>query len=230
MAPTPVVFTFTDEEWAIAMEEGMRRQSVNEAKGLYGRNRGPQSGQQALQVHLLGAAGEMAVASYLGLRSCLYQQTEALRGSEDLPGIDVKTRSRHSYDLIVQKDDNPGKKFVLVTIEDKTALIHGWCYGKEAMKERYWADPANGRAAYFVPKDDLRPIAIKRHGPYTRVDFTGREMAVITWALQQAATDLDELLAGDQKRRAKGKAEITMLLEYLADASRLLALEGGRAD
>ena len=140
------------------MEEGMRRQAVNEAKGLRGRNRGPRFGQKALDVHLLGAAGEMAVASHLGLKRFLYQETEARRGSDDLPGIDVKTRSKHAYDLIVQKNEDPGKKFVLVTIENKTTLIHGWCYGKEAMEERFWADPARGRAAYFVPKQYLRSI------------------------------------------------------------------------
>ena len=140
------------------MEEGMRRQAVNEAKGLRGRNRGPRFGQKALDVHLLGAAGEMAVASYLGLKHELYKEKEAKRDSDDLPGIDVKTRSKHSYDLIVQKNENPCKKFVLVTIESQKTLIHGWCYGKEAMEEKFWADPARGRAAYFVPKQYLRPI------------------------------------------------------------------------
>ena len=158
MTPTPIVFTFTDEERRIAMEEGMRRQAVNEAKGLRGRNRGPRFGQKALDVHLLGAAGEMAVASYLGLKHELYKEKEAKRGSDDLPGIDVKTRSKHSYDLIVQKNENPCKKFVLVTIESQKTLIHGWCYGKEAMEEKFWADPARGRAAYFVPKQYLRSI------------------------------------------------------------------------
>lgn len=159
MAPSPIVFTFSEEERQQAMEEGMRRQAVNEEKGLRGRNRGPRFGQKALDVHLLGAAGEMAVASFLGMKKFLYQEKEARRGSDDLPGIDVKTRSRHKYDLIVQKQEDPAKKFVLVTIEDGQTLIHGWCYGKEAMEERYWADPARGRPAYFVPQKDLRPIS-----------------------------------------------------------------------
>ena len=158
MAPTPIEFSFSEEERKLAMEEGMRRQAVNEAKGLRGRNRGPRFGDKALEVHLLGAAGEMAVASYLGLKHELYKETEARRGSDDLPGIDVKTRSKHKYDLIVQKNEDPKKKFVLVTIEDKITLIHGWCYGEEAMEGKFWADPARGRPAYFVPKSYLRSI------------------------------------------------------------------------
>ena len=136
----------------------MRRQGVNEAKGLRGRNGGAWKGSKALDIHLLGAAGEVAVASYLGMKEHLFKETEARRGSDDLPGIDVKTRSRHQYDLIVQKNENACKKFVLVTIESQKTFLHGWCYGHEAMKEEFWADPARGRPAYFVPKEALSPM------------------------------------------------------------------------
>ena len=141
------------------MEEGMRRQRVNEARGLRGRNGGAWQGSKALDIHLLGAAGEVAVASYLGLKEHLFKETEAKRGSDDLPGgIDVKTRSKSRYDLIVQKQEDPKKVFVMVTIENQRTLLHGWCYGHEAMKEEYWADPARGRPAYFVPKEALHSM------------------------------------------------------------------------
>jgi hypothetical protein len=157
--PTPVEFVFTEQERQQAMEEGLRRQRVNESKALRGRNGGAWQGSKALDIHLLGAAGEVAVASYLGMKEHLFKETEARRGSDDLPsGIDVKTRSKTSYDLIVQKNENARKKFVLVTIECQKTFLHGWCYGHEAMEEKYWADPARGRPAYFVPKEHLRPM------------------------------------------------------------------------
>lgn len=157
--PTPIPFVFSEEEKSLAMEEGLRRQGFNEARGLRGRNGGAWKGSKALDIHLLGAAGEMAVASYLGMKEHLFKETEAKRGSCDLPGnIDVKTRSKASYDLIVQRQSDPSRKFVLVTIENQRTLIHGWCYGKDAMHEQYWADPARGRPAYFVPKEALRSI------------------------------------------------------------------------
>ena len=156
--PTPISFVFTEEEKSLAMEEGMRRQGVNEEKGLRGRNGGAWKGSKALDIHLLGAAGEMAVASHLGMKDFLYKETQAKKGSDDLPGIDIKTRSKHSYDLIVQKREDPRKKFVLVTIENQKTLIHGWCYGHEAMKEEFWADPARGRPAYFVTKEHLHSM------------------------------------------------------------------------
>jgi hypothetical protein len=154
--PTPIEFVFTEEERILAKQEGIRRQEVNAAKGLRGRNGGAWQGSKALDIHLLGAAGEMAVASHLGVKDLLYKETQAKKGSDDLPGIDIKTRSKHSYDLIVQKNEDPRKKFVLVTIQDQTTLIHGWCYGEEAVKEEFWADPARGRPAYFFPKKNLR--------------------------------------------------------------------------
>jgi hypothetical protein len=156
--PIPIEFVFTEEERQQAMDEGLRRQRVNEARGLRGRNGGAWKGSKALDIHLLGAAGEMAVASYLGMKEHLFRETEARRGSDDLPGMDVKTRSKASYDLIVQKQEDPEKIFVLVTIENQQTLIHGWCYGKEAMQEQYWVDPARGRPAYFVGKEHLRPM------------------------------------------------------------------------
>jgi hypothetical protein len=156
--PTPISFVFSEEERRFAMAEGMRRQGVNEAKGLRGRNGGAWKGSKALDIHLLGAAGEVAVASYLGLKEHLFKETEAKRGSDDLPGIDVKTRSKASYDLIVQKREDPKKKFVLVTIENQQTLLWGWCYGHEASQKHFWADPARGRPAFFVPKNYLHSM------------------------------------------------------------------------
>lgn len=73
-------------------------------------------------------------------------------------------------------------------------------------------------------------MTVERHGPYTRIDVTAQELRVITWSLRQAVTALDAKLEGDLKRLADGKAQIDLLLEYLADAARMPVLEGGRAD
>jgi len=110
-------------------------------------------------MHRLGAQGEVAVAAHLGLEQHLFAEKEAKRGVADLPGdIEVKTRSRHYYDLIVQRDERPDKKLVLVTIENNRILIHGWCVAGDVMQERFWADPARGRPAFFVPKNVLKPL------------------------------------------------------------------------
>lgn len=164
MASSAIVFQFSEEDKALVLAEAARRQSINERKGLKGRNGGPEDGEKALFFHKLGAAGELAVADYLGLRQFLYQETEAKRGSYDLPpNIDVKTRSRHDYDLICQLDEKPGKILVLVTIQNKITLLHGWTRSEYAMKEQWRKDPAGGRPAYFIPQSALSPLAVFRH-------------------------------------------------------------------
>ncbi|NBV29634.1 hypothetical protein EBS02_11605, partial [bacterium] len=80
--PTPIQFEFSEEEKTLAMAEGIRRQGTNENQGLRGRNGGAWKGKKALDIHLLGAAGEMAVASYLGIKQHLYKETKAKRGSD----------------------------------------------------------------------------------------------------------------------------------------------------
>jgi hypothetical protein len=152
-----IKINLTQEEKDIVIAEAHRRQSQNEMKGIRGRNGASSTGDTALRYHLIGAAGEMAVASFLGLKNYLYKEQIAMKGSSDLPGnIDVKTRSKHFYDLIVQFDDKPGKNYWLVTIENKVIMIHGWLPWDECMKPEYKKDPAKGRAAYFVPQSILK--------------------------------------------------------------------------
>lgn len=159
MACSPLVFGFSEEDKQLVRNEAARRQSVNESRGLLGRNGGPVDGRKAYIAHLLGAAGELAVADYLHLRDFLYQEKEAKRHSFDLPpNIDVKTRSNHRYDLICQLDERPGKILVLVTMQNKITLIHGWMKSEDAMQRKWLKDPAIGRPAYFIPKEHLSPL------------------------------------------------------------------------
>jgi hypothetical protein len=154
----PIEIKLSNEEKTIAKLEAKRRQSDNESKNIKGRNGGEQYGAKALKMHLYGSFGEMAVASYLNLKEYLYLEKIAVRGSCDLPyDIDVKTRSEHWHDLIIQLDDDPKKIFVLVTI-NKNCFIHGWIKGEDIMNKKYIKDPAKGRKAYFIPSEELKPM------------------------------------------------------------------------
>lgn len=162
----PIRISLSPEQIALAQAEAERRQSVNEQAGLRGRNRAAARGSQALSLHKLGALGEVAVAYHLGLEQHLFQDQTPCRGSADLPhDIEVKTRSKHWHDLIVQKDERPDKKIVLVTIQSESdILIQGWCVAEEVMREEFWSDPARGRPAYFVPKRKLKSIESLKNG------------------------------------------------------------------
>ena len=150
---------FTESEKDAIYAEGYRRQEVNEARGCVGRNNGPDKGAEATRLHIIGAAGEMAVAGLLGMKDKVYGEVYARRGSCDLPSdIDVKTRPFHRYDLICQLDEDPSKTLVLVTIENKQVLIHGWIKAHEAMKQQWKQEYVKDRPCYFFPKTKLHPI------------------------------------------------------------------------
>lgn len=155
----PIDIELSDEQLRVAEQEARRRQSQNEQRGLRGRNRAPATGTKALEMHKLGCIGETAVAHYMGLERCLFSHQEARPGSSDLPGgIEVKTRSKHGYDLLVQINDDPDKTFVLVTHQDNTTRIIGWLKGHEAMKREYIRELVRGRPCYVVPQSKLRPL------------------------------------------------------------------------
>lgn len=155
-----IEFKFTDEQRAKALAEGMRRQSFNEQRNVRGRNRAPDRGDAAQQMHLLGAAAELAVAYYLGAEQHLYLDQSPVRGSCDLPGIDVKCRSRHNYDLLVQLDDDLTKTYVLVTIENQKTRIHGYIPGIEVPAVGTVREFVPRRPCYVVPRSALRHIDI----------------------------------------------------------------------
>jgi hypothetical protein len=88
-------------------------------KDLRGRNGGAWKGSKALDIHLLGAAGEVAVASYLGMKEHFFIRTRRLTEgkSDDLPGIDVKTRRRDAMKEEFWADPARGRPAYFVTKE-----------------------------------------------------------------------------------------------------------------
>ena len=107
------------------------------------------------QLHIEGALGEMAVAKVVdrywsgahGFREC------------DVGKYEVRTRSKHHYELIVHPDDADEARFILVTGGNGYYVLRGWILGDSAKREEWWKDPAGGRAASFVPQSGLNPIA-----------------------------------------------------------------------
>lgn len=155
-----IKIAITDEMLDAAETEANRRQNSNEARKLRGRNKAEASGQKALEMHRLGALGEIVVADYLGLRDQVFTAKKPVKNSYDLPGqIDVKTRPKHNYDLLVQMDDDPSKRFVLVTIEpDKSACIHGWADDETVKNHAEVKSYRWNRPCYAIQSTNLRPI------------------------------------------------------------------------
>jgi hypothetical protein len=171
-----IKFTLSDACLALAEGEAQRRQSFNESKKLKGRNNAPAYGDKALEMHRLGCIGEVAIASFLDLKSHLFKSKAPVAGSEDLPGkLEIKTRSKYNYDLLIQLNDDPSKLFVLVTyeknVDNKTVMIVGWTYGANVMKKELIREFVRGRPCYAVPQSMLNPPETLKEETQSPRDF-----------------------------------------------------------
>jgi len=149
---------FTDTERALIHTEAEARRGRHNKQGTPHRNSVSNNRTRPADDDLYGAIGEYAVARHLGLQPDFGTPPPGIRNAADLPGnIEVKTARNHNHRLIVQYDDDPTKRFVLVTVA-QTVLIRGWITGTDAMRDTYRDDPVGGRPAYFIPVDALTPI------------------------------------------------------------------------
>lgn len=143
-------------EEAVAKEVGKRRQeeSLKEGKpdahGFLG---------NGLQIHVEGACGEMAFAKWSGRYwSC---SVNTYKDGGDVGKIQVRTRSKSWYELIVRKNARDDDLFVLVTRQpdrdqQPTFDIVGWYFARDAKQERWLQTHGDRPAAYFVPQIVLK--------------------------------------------------------------------------
>lgn len=107
------------------------------------------------EIHIQGAAGEMAVAKWTRK---YWSGNLGDLGADDVCKLQVRTRSRHDYELILHKSDPDDRAFILVTGLAPRFVLRGWIWARDGKREEYWKDPAGGRAAFFVPQSALRPM------------------------------------------------------------------------
>lgn len=111
--------------------------------------------------HIEGACGEMALAKCLGV---YWDGSVDSFKANDLPGIQIKTRSRDDYELIVRPGDSQDATYVLVTGKCPSYEIRGWIAGRDAMRQEWLRDYGGRPPAYFVPQDALESIATLKDG------------------------------------------------------------------
>jgi len=153
-------------EWfeiAMASDIGVRRQieamRVNK-KPAYGYRDGSKT-QDEWEIHIQGACGECVVAKHCKM---FWNGSVNTFKLPDLGcKIQVRTRRKHSYDLLVRPREPDNDIYILVTgvigSYTKSLTIRGWCWGHEAKANPNWLhDYGNRPAAYFVPADTLHDM------------------------------------------------------------------------
>lgn len=150
-----IAVQLSPEEMAIASIVGGFRQ----AESLRSNRRdahGMPDDHDGLACHILGAAGEMAVAKVLGRYwagdVCTFKRPDV--GAN----VQVRTRSRETYDLIVRDDDADEDWFVLVTGNGSKLNVHGFIRGADA-KRPEWRAPPRRKTARVLRPENRTPTA-----------------------------------------------------------------------
>lgn len=140
-------------EYAMASEIGRLRQLTSVRRGSADNHGFTGLGWSE---HIEGACGEMVVSKLLGVYWDGGIDTFKLPdvGSR----IQVRTRSSHSYELIIRKDDPDDEIFVLVTGRCPNYRVWGFIKGENGKREEYLQTHGNRPAAYFVPQTKLEPM------------------------------------------------------------------------
>lgn len=145
--------SLTPAEMIQAATAGVWRH-VQSLKNGYSDRYGETNGDAGWQKHIEGAAGELAVAKLLDL------YWPGAVGTFHAPDIgrriQVRTRSKSDWDLIVRTTDEDEDLFVLVTGKAPTYDVRGEILGWEAKQDRYRANHGGHGEAFFVPASELR--------------------------------------------------------------------------
>lgn len=153
--------TLSRYEYEIAKYIGKVRNREAEDRGLKPRYGLEASRKSPLECHIMGCAGEMAVARALNIY--WYPTVNTFSAADLMSNLQVRTRGRHDYDLIVRDADSDNDLFVLVTTsgypDDLLYRVHGYMPGVEAKHSSYSRSHGGRPAAYFVPQRDLKPMS-----------------------------------------------------------------------
>lgn len=149
----------TPYELEMAAIQGMRRQIEAVQKGL-----GHIAGYEGIgwDIHIEGAAGELAFAK--AINRYWSGSVNTFKTGGDVGALQVRTRSKHSYELLVRDGDRDDDLFVLVTGTAPHFKVWGWIYGRDAKRPEWKQTHGNRPAAYFVPHGALIPL-VPKEGP-----------------------------------------------------------------
>jgi hypothetical protein len=107
--------------------------------------------------HIEGACGEIAAAQ--ATHRYWPASVNTFKTEPDVEGFDVRTRSKHTWDLLLREVDDISRVYVLVTGRAPEFIVRGWAHGVEAKSPQYIQTYGNRPPAYFYPQQKLHPLA-----------------------------------------------------------------------
>jgi hypothetical protein len=142
--------TLTPAEMVMAANVGVLRHVSSLKAGRSDRHGAAAGG---WQLHIEGALGELAYSKAVGV--FWPGSVNSFKGEDSAGGVQIRTRSKPEYELIVRDDDSDDDLFVLVVGTAPEYRVVGSIRGADA-KRAEWRRAHGGReAAYFVPHGEL---------------------------------------------------------------------------
>lgn len=112
-----------------------------------------------LAMNIEGACGELAYAKARGVY--YVPKVNTFKEADFGKKVQIRTRTDHSYDLLIRDNDDPEHFYVLVTGSLPTYRVVGWIKGSDAMAQPEWRKNWGGRGeAWFVPQSALKPFKV----------------------------------------------------------------------
>lgn len=110
----------------------------------------------SLARHVNGAGGEQAVAKCCG--KYWGGPRGVFKGPDIGRNIQVRTRTRHDWELPVREGERDDHVFFLVTGIVPRFAVRGWIMGRDAKRPDWWKDHGGLPPAFFVPQDELNGV------------------------------------------------------------------------
>ena len=108
--------------------------------------------------HVEGACGEKAFAKAFG-RYWSNELGESPNKRPDVADFEVRTRTRHTYELVIRANDADDARVALVTGMCGDYVIRGWIRAGDAKRQEWFTSHANRPPQYYVPQSALLPFA-----------------------------------------------------------------------
>jgi hypothetical protein len=116
---------------------------------------------------------------------------DTFQNGGDVGRLQVRTRRKQSYELIVRPHDRDADVFVLVVGVAPVFDVRGWMMGRDAKQPEWLMDHGGRPPAYFVPSDALHPI-----GELREVETLKEALTIQAGLLHKAQDKLREAANG----------------------------------
>lgn len=143
----------SEEEIIDAMRVGIDRSARCISRGSKSRSE-YKNDEDKIYNSIVGSCGERALAAYLGIE--WIPLVDTFTRIPDVGELEVRTRTKDYYDLIIRDCDDDNKPYVLVLGNIVKFRIVGWIYAREGKKEKWKHVYGGGRPSYFVPQNFLK--------------------------------------------------------------------------